>query len=364
MPYAKNKIIPRTAELKPLRWYEQTQYKQASIQLEGEFTFDFYHDIDRERWFKMFINQQQKTNANDRYFLAKELVAKEYIKNMPKNPEEIFNTNIIPVTTAESARSFLYNELIGRHKIIKTYIMPQLRKFNIFFPITPILESKYFSFDMNSFELEKIQIPNNHQMKEIFKITFKVNFDVRAYLQHIIIERHADFYLSLWPTFEFRMNIPTGFPFVITGNERNSFIRWLNPLLSELMIKDRKILMYVYKKTKVRLDKIKHLKIEMGTDNRVKFDTDDLIQFIFQLVKGKINLFGNSSNSQSFKIKAIDPDFAKNKIEVSRTNLPLNLLYIYIIYRVFIKKKKNITPNEVLRLAGDVKFNRKKLEDL
>ena len=348
MPYAKNKINPRTAEIYPIEWYKLHATTHPVIAIEGEFSFDMYHDVDRDAWLHYFENEKKKTvtGMEDRAFVSQEVVVRKYIgQSQGHNIDQ--NFYVVPKSMQESPRSFLYNELIGYSKIHERYILPMLRKKGIFDPITSRMEHMFFEFDMTAFEMETFQIPHYYQLRTIFKIKFRLMFDLEKYLEYIIVTKKAKFGLEIWPVFEFKIMYPTLFPYVFT-RDNVDFMRWMDHFLSKIMRTNSKILRYCYKVTKVRLDKLRGLEAKASSFRpEIIMDTRSVFDFIIQLVKGKVDLGGKRSTG--FDVQKIKPDFAKSHMaDIGSSNSAFTLFYFYLFYQMY---RNLIMPKKVKNKA-------------
>lgn len=345
MSYAKNKIVARTVTVEPVRWYEISSKRDTVLVLNGEFTFDFYQNIDRNLWLGYVEKHKQKMNSpeSNREYLTRQLLVKDYIEKQSGLPQTF--RDIVPYGLQEGPQAFLYNELISDARLVENHLIPFLRKAGYFDPITPGMEKLFFRFDISSFSLETTEIPDNFTTKRIFVVKFKLLFDVKKYFNYLVINKGASFSLSLFPVFEFKMRFNAQFPYKIFI-DRVNFFNWLQNHMVMFMHDDA-IIKYVYSKTKIRLDKLSRISYRMPfKELTVIIDVPDIVNFVQQLIYGKINFGGRYSHD--FAVQKIDRDIGNKYIATGRSSLIGNIIFFLVFYKTYsnaFKTKLNVASS-------------------
>lgn len=351
--YVENKIITRTANLN-IDWIKNLSSRNKYIVIDGDYSFDFYHDVDRSKWLDYFETQKEKTNFRnpDHLYLTTELVAGKYKERA--NQHDPSNPYYVPMSLEQSPETFLYNDLLGYNKIHIRHILPALRKRGYFNPITPLAEKMFFDFDMSSFKIETFKIPHNYKLRTIFKVSFKMIFHADKYVEYLFTKKNPKFFLNMWPDFRFEMKFFQRFPSIIS-KETNRMYDWFDEHILSLIGYNKKILQVIYNATKVKLQKVKRINMKMDRNTQaIIMTTPDILEFTWQLFKAKIGLDGGRY-SNDFDVQAISPEFAKNKIMTQQHGSPLMALLYFIafynIYKGFFGKNISMTRyvSEVMR---------------
>ena len=330
--YTKNRIVPHDIQLEKVNWFRMSSSKDTTLHLECTFTFDLYHEVDKEMWIHYFQNLAQKTamgtgllGMGDEAFASKEAWVKQKIKEY-KSDMPFYR--IIPVDMVESPMAHFYNEIVGGMKLKNNYIYPMLREKGYFSPISIFTDEMFIKVDETSYQVDITEIPDNYTMKKIFKVKFNMMFDVAKYIEYMIVNKMAKFKLEIFPVFHFKITYFQNFP-TFLGMDKINFTLWLNRHLLQIIRTNPKILKYCYEKTKVRLDLVQRLHIEASSFTKeFSITTDDHLNFIIQLVKGKIN-FG--SKNSYFEIQQIN----QNLLDTRRNELKGNMFAMVMFFLIF-----------------------------
>lgn len=329
--YTKNRIVPHSIELENVNWFKANTTKDSILHIDGIFQFDLYHEADKEMWLQYFQTLKAKTaigtgmlGMGDEQFAAREA----WVKNKIKSYETSGFYRIIPVDMVQSPLAHFYNEIVGGMKLKANYIYPLLREKGYFNPISLFTDEMFLKVDETTYEVEITEIPYNFTMKKIFKVKFKMTFDVGKYVEYMIVNKMAKFQLDIFPAFNFKILYFYNFP-TFLALDKNNFINWLNTHILTIIRTNPKILKYCFDKTKIRLDMVQRLKINASAFGKeFSLTTDDHLNFIMQLVKGKIN-FGNKQSY--FNIQQIN----QNLIDTKRNELKSNAFAMIMFFLIF-----------------------------
>jgi len=330
--YTKNRIVPHSIELEKIDWFNMYSSRDSLLHLKGMFEFDLYHEADKGLWLQYFKTLVDKTalgtgvlGMGDEKFAAKEAWVRKKIAEY--NPDAVFYRQI-PIDMVQSPIAHFYNEIVGEMKLKKNYIYPMLRDKGYFAPLTIFSDEMFLKVDETSYQVEITEIPDNFTMKKIFKVKFNLTFDVAKYVEYMIVTKMAKFKLEIFPLFHFKILYFQSFP-AFLNLDKNNFLNWLNNHILTIIRTNPKILKYCFEKTKIRLDLIQrlHIKADPFTKEFV-LTTDDYLNFIIQMVKGKIN-FG--SGYSYFSIQQID----KNLINTRRNELKGNTFAFIMFFLVY-----------------------------
>lgn len=360
--YVKNKIVTRIGILKPENYSRQPRLREGKLQINGEYSFDFFHEEDRSKWFEEFEKHKRLTDPDkpDYFYLGRQNVAKNYMKNTTLNS---FVPNPVPYDLEEGPRAFVYNKLLGEMNIIKNHIMPELRERGFFKPVNAYMEKRFFEFDLSSFEISTMQVPDKYEMRTIFKLNFHIWFDLQAYIEWMIVRRYSVFHLDIYPHAVMKIIYTDGFPFVFVREGREDFYRAINQATHAYIVKNPKIVAYMYEKTKVRLDKVKGLKIVFNsTKNEIEIKTDENMSMFGQLIIGNIDIFKSRTPNQSFTIQRIDTTHLQAHLTVGSSVNPF--VYLALAYVIFGKTRRMPSKQEIekaIRLNASGKL---KVKDL
>lgn len=361
--YAQNKIVPRTSSLKVVPWSSQRLIATGIIEMDGEFTFDFFNEEDRARWLGAFTNEKGKRDTGDRFFAARELVVNDYITKTMHNQ---FIKDIVPRSMAESPRSFLYNDLIGRMAIEKNFIIPALHKTGVFSPITEHMERMFFEFVQDSYTIETMEIPDMYVLRQIFRVKFRVLFDLKKYLDYLIIKKKAKFELNLWPDCYIKMTYGGGWPMIFLHDKIN-FYNAVNQHVLKIIQSTPSIINYIYSTIKIRVDRVAGLQLRLDHKSQdVLITTDRVMSLIGQFIAGKIDIFSNQRINSSFSIQKMDPEIARKYGTSGTSPAAVFLLNMYALRYISSKRPGLSHPSasEVERVMRDIKSGKIKIDRL
>ncbi len=254
----------------------------------------------------------------------------------------------------ESPLAHFYNEIVGEMKLKKNYIYPMLRDKGYFRPISIFTDEMFLKVDETSYQVDITEIPYEYSMKKIFRVTFDMTFDVAKYIEYIIVNKLAKFELQILPNFYFKIKYFQNFP-TFLGLDKNNFTLWLNNHILTIIRTNPKIIKYCFEKTKVRLDLIQRLHINASSfDKEFSLTTDDHLNFIMQMVKGKIN-FG--SKYSYFDIQQINQNIIVTKRNELKGNTFALIMFLLVFKSIYQGKlfKRTMTSeqylNEVIKLV-------------
>ena len=257
-----------------------------------------------------------------------------------------------------SPRTYLYDQLLQNQDIIKRHMMPALRKAGYFNPITQYMEQKFFTFANDSFDIDTIDIPYDFTMRKIFRVKYAMKFNLQQYIEYLIVQRKSRFVLTLYPDLRVRLILADRFPAVFIGTHARTFQRAVEPIIPKILAFNPKVLDYAFKAMKVRLDRTGGFRCSFAPNGEIDIIPNNPHQFIFQLLAGKIDIFGRQRPNPSFQIQSINKEFVRQRGFTSY------LIYFLIFYHLFSLFRRQPTVMDLENAMRDLRTGKLKLKDL